>query len=69
MDGENEGAYTMMEKIPLMLSAFDVAAVLNISKSLAYELMQAKDFPTVKVGKRLRVSRDALFTWISANTQ
>ncbi len=51
------------EELPLFLSARMVADVLGISLSSAYVLMARHSFPSVRIGKRYVVSRDALRAW------
>lgn len=57
---------TSIQELPLILNAVQVAAVLGISKSRAYQLFQQKDFPTVQIGRRKLVSRDAFWAWFQA---
>lgn len=56
--------YTSMDQLPLALSADDIAEVLGISRANAYVLMHRKDFPTIKIGKRMTVPKDKLIEWI-----
>ena len=51
--------------LPLVLQAKDVQAILGISKGKAYELMNSVDFPTVFIGKRMVVPKDAFLDWLS----
>ena len=52
------------DDLPLFLNAEKLAKVLGVSISSAYELMHEKDFPSVRIGKRLIVPREDLKTWI-----
>lgn len=47
-----------------MLSANNLATFLSISKSNAYVLMNRADFPSIRIGKRLLVSKDSVLKWI-----
>lgn len=58
--------YCTIQELPIILNAVQVAAVLGISKSRAYQLFLQKDFPTVQIGRRKLVSRDAFWTWFQA---
>ena len=51
------------DELPLFLNAYMVADVLGISLSSACMLMARADFPSVRIGKRCVVSRDAFRTW------
>ena len=53
-----------MEKL---LTAEEVALILNISRSKAYQLMRRKVVPTVTIGKNVRVSENDLYEYISKN--
>lgn len=46
------------------LTAVDVAAYLGISRSGAYNLMQAVDFPSFRIGGRIMVTRAAFEAWL-----
>ena len=54
----------MLDELPFMLSADNLATTLNISKSNAYVLMNNETFPSIRIGKRLLVNRDSLLNWI-----
>lgn len=52
---------------PKLLKAMEVAEILNISKSMAYRLMQTQAIPTVSIGKAKRVRPKDLDTYIHQN--
>ena len=52
-----------MEK--LVLSITELADVLGISRSKAYELTNVSGFPTVRIGKRIVVPIAALNEWMA----
>ena len=56
--------YKSYDDLPLFLNARTVAQVLGVSISSAYELMHEPGFPTLKVGSRLAVPRDAFRQWV-----
>jgi len=46
----------------------EIAAILQISKSMAYEMCKKSLFKTVKVGKYVRISKPSFDSWLdSAN--
>jgi len=51
------------EKISL-LKAADIAKKLNISRSLAYQLMQAGEISTIRIGRAVRVLPEDLDEYI-----
>ena len=42
--------YKTYDELPLMLSVSQVADVLGIGRTNAYELVKEKDFPSLKIG-------------------
>lgn len=50
-----------------LLKAADVAEILNISKSMAYRLMQTRAIPTVSIGTAKRVRPVDLHDYINSN--
>jgi prophage regulatory protein len=56
-----------MEKLLLKIS--DVAKVINIGRSLSYELVTQGQIPSIRVGRCLRVSSEALEQWIKEKQQ
>ena len=50
-----------------LLKAVDVAEILNISRAMAYKLMQTKEIPTVCVGSARRVRPIDLHEYIIDN--
>lgn len=51
---------TPVEQLPELLFVSEAAAWLGIGKTLAYELVQRGDLPSVKLGRLVRVTRDGL---------
>lgn len=48
------------EELPSVLRVEDVARILDISRSSAYEAIKNGQVPAIRVGRRLRVPRIAL---------
>lgn len=54
------------DELPLTLSVYQVADLLNISLRVAYALTKQKGFPAVRVGeRRLVIPRDRLLQWLN----
>lgn len=60
--------YTSFDELPLVLSAPQLADMLDISRSAAYALLHRADFPTLRIGKRLLVPRDKLLVWLDTHS-
>jgi excisionase family DNA binding protein len=59
-----EGWSMTKESYPLILTVEEVAHILGISKRKAYEVMEYKDFPLIRLGRVKRVGREAFFIWL-----
>jgi predicted DNA-binding transcriptional regulator AlpA len=55
--------------LPLVLTATEVAQVLQVSRPQAYEIMRQADFPRINLTGvergNVRVLRDELFNWLN----
>lgn len=57
----------MSDKITF--NASDIAQLLGISRSAAYELMHREDFPTITIGKRMVVLQNQFYEWINQQSK
>ena len=64
----NENFYTSYDELPLMLSVQEIAIVLGISKTSAYELVRSNGFPVLKIGSRFVVPKETFCEWVEQNT-
>lgn len=64
----NENFYKSYDELPLMLSVQEIAKVLGISKTSAYELVRSKGFPVIKIGSRMVVPKEKFREWVEQNT-
>ncbi len=58
-----------LDDLPFALNADQVASVLGIARSSAYTLMHSQGFPTVRIGKRMLVTRDRLAEWLDKQVE
>ncbi|WP_338834584.1 hypothetical protein MHLNE_08940 [Moorella humiferrea] len=61
-----------MENLPLekdVLRVHEIAKFLRVGKSMAYELTKRKDFPALRIGRTIRIPRDAFLQWVAQNLQ
>ena len=61
-------AYFSFSEVPVVLNANQLAGVLNISLTNAYCLLRSENFPTLRIGRCLLVSRDNLLNWMNENS-
>jgi len=53
----------------LTMSVDEAAQQLGICTKIAYQLTHRADFPTIKIGRRTRVSREGLREWVRSQEQ
>jgi excisionase family DNA binding protein len=54
-----------LDDLPVCLNVKDVANILRISKKVAYNLVNQKDFPSIRVGeKRIVIPKSKLIEWM-----
>ena len=58
----------LLEALPDVLDAGQLAEVLHLSRSGAYNLLNKPDFPTLHVGGKKMVVKQALIEWMHRNT-
>lgn len=63
---EKENIYTW-DQYPPVLTARDVAKILQIGMNQTYILCAQPDFPAVRIGKKIRISRERLRRWVDDN--
>lgn len=56
-----------MEK--LVLTASDIQTALGIGRRQTYELLNRADFPTVRLGRKILVPREAFLRWLDAQAE
>lgn len=55
-----------MEK--LALTVRDVQEALGIGRTPAYNLVNRADFPSIRIGHKIVIPRDAFMRWLEAQT-
>lgn len=63
-----QSVYHSYDELPLFLSAKNVAELLGVSISSAYELMQEPGFPVLKIGSRKVVPKEEFRDWVESFT-
>ncbi len=61
--------YKSYDELPLFLNAGQVAQVLGVAPSSAYELMHEAGFPTLRVGSRMVVPKEKFIWWVEERTK
>lgn len=63
-----ESIYKSYDELPLFLNAETVAQALGVSPSSGYELMHEKGFPSLRIGNRIVIPKDAFIRWVDDHT-
>ena len=59
--------YKSMEDGPMFMTVMDMAALLGVSRTSAYELVKEKGFPKLNVVHgRIIIPRDRFFEWLDS---
>ncbi len=53
-----------MEEANMLLTVKDLQELLKVGRDTAYSLMRATNFPSMKLGGRYYVTREALQKWL-----
>lgn len=64
-----ESVYKSYDELPLFLNAELIGKVLGVSSTTAYELLHQKDFPSMRVGSRLIVSKEKFREWVDKQSE
>ncbi|WJQ79834.1 helix-turn-helix domain-containing protein [Brevibacillus brevis] len=52
------------EKYPVVIDVCHIQQILGIGRRQAYELVNSGQFHVVRVGKRIKISRNIFFDWL-----
>ena len=56
--------FISIDQVPLFLTIEEMGWLLGVSRAGAYAVAHSEGFPLIRLGKRMVVSRDALFEWL-----
>jgi len=62
------GVFGPAEEAPLLLTVRDVEQQLQLGRTRTHELLRCDEIPVIRIGRVVRVPRDALLQWIDAHT-
>ena len=60
---------TSFDDLPLTLRVEELMLILNIGKNTAYELVRCGKIHSVRIGKQLRIPKQAVIDYLSSNSQ
>jgi excisionase family DNA binding protein len=50
--------------LPLVLTVEEFRAVMRISRQKAYDIIHQQNFPAIRVGRVIRIPREAFLRWL-----
>ncbi len=53
-----------MDNENYLITVLEMADILKISRSKAYEIIKEKTFPIIKIGKCIRINKKELYNWL-----
>lgn len=56
--------YRSFDDLPLILRVEDLMPILHIGRNTAYELVRSKQIYSVKIGRQLRIPKQALIDYL-----
>ena len=66
--GAMDMKYQSLESLPLALSVDDLMDILNVGKNTAYSLVKSGQLRSIRLGRQLRIPRDALREFLQGKT-
>jgi len=58
--------YCSFDDLPLTLRVEDLMPILGIGRNIAYELIRCGKIRSIRIGKQLRIPKQALIDYLSA---
>ena len=59
--------YHSFDELPLTLRVEDLMPILDIGRNTAYELVRSKQIYSVKIGRQLRIPKQALIDYLMSS--
>ena len=59
--------YRSYDELPLTLRVEDLMPILDIGRNTAYELVRSKQIFSVKIGRQLRIPKQALIDYLMSS--
>lgn len=59
--------YRSFDELPLTLRVEDLMPILGIGRNTAYELVRSKQIYSVKIGRQLRIPKQALIDYLTSS--
>ena len=63
----DENTYQRVEDLPLTLRVDELMPILSIGRNTAYELVRSGKIRSIKIGRQIRVPRDAVVSFLNGD--
>lgn len=63
------GNYHSFDELPLTLRVEDLMPILGIGRNTAYELVRCGKIRSIRIGRQLRIPKDALVEYLSGENR
>lgn len=60
-----ENKYRSFDELPLTLRVEDLMPILGIGRNTAYELVRSSQIRSVRIGRQLRIPKDAVHEYLT----
>ena len=64
-----ENKYRALNELPLVLRVEDLMPILGIGRNTAYELIRSGQIRSIKVGRQIRVPKDAVTEFLGTKVE
>ena len=61
--------YHSFDELPLTLRVEDLMPILDIARNTAYELVRCGKIRSIRIGRQLRIPKDALVEYLSSGNR
>ena len=61
--------YRSFDELPLTLRVEDLMPILDIGRNTAYELVRCGKIRSIRIGRQLRIPKDALVEYLSSGNR
>ena len=62
---DHKNKYKSLDDLPLVMKVDDLMPILNIGRNLAYELVRCGQIRSIRVGRKIRVPKEAVAEYLA----
>ena len=61
--------YRSFDELPLTIRVEDLTSILDIGRNTDYDMVRCKKIRSIRIGKQLRIPKDALVEYLSSENR